>query len=89
MHLQHFLSWNKANIKYNCESKLYNDELDDNDQDGSYKKLRMRIIKCSLHLNIYLTFRFHILVSQFPFDKLFWILNLDFGKYIYESSNSV
>ena len=23
MHLQNFLSWNKANIKYSCQSKLY------------------------------------------------------------------
>ena len=30
---------------------------------GGYKNLRMRIIKCSLHLNSHLTFRFHIVVS--------------------------
>ena len=23
MQLQHFLSWNKANIKHNCKSQLY------------------------------------------------------------------
>ena len=23
MHLQHFLSWNKANIKHSCKSQLY------------------------------------------------------------------
>ena len=46
---------------------------------GGYKNLRMRIIKCSFHLNIHLTFRFHIVVSQFPFDNLFWILNLELG----------
>ena len=77
MHLQHFLSWNKVNIKHSCKSQLYNDELDDDDQDDGYKKLRIRIIKCSFHLNIHLAFRFHILVSQFPFDNLFWILNLE------------
>ena len=26
MQLQHFLSWNKANIKYSCKSQLYNNE---------------------------------------------------------------
>ena len=30
---------------------------------GGYKNLRMRIIKCSLHLNIHLAFGFHIVVS--------------------------
>ena len=35
----------------------------------------MRIIKCSLHLNIYFTFGFHIVVSYFPFANLFWISN--------------
>ena len=37
----------------------------------------MRIIKCSLHLNIHLAFQFHIVVSQFPFVNLFWISNLE------------
>lgn len=39
------------------------DEPDGDDYDRGYKKPRMRIIKCSLHLNIHLTFRIHILVS--------------------------
>ena len=38
----------------------------------------MRIIKCSLHLNVHLTFGFHIVVSYFPFANLFCILNLEF-----------
>ena len=28
MHLQHFLSWNKANIKYSCKPQLYNFIID-------------------------------------------------------------
>ena len=35
------------------------------------------MIKCSLHLNIYLAFGFHIVISQFPFANLFWNLNLE------------
>ena len=27
MHLQHLLSWNKANIKHNCKSQLYKKHL--------------------------------------------------------------
>ena len=49
--------------------------MDDEDQDSGYKNFRMKMIKCSLHLNIYLTFGFHIVVNQFPFANLFWILN--------------
>ena len=37
--------------------------MDDDDYDGGYKNSRMRIIKCSLHLNIHLAFGFHIVVS--------------------------
>ena len=31
--------------------------------DGGYKNLRMKIIKCPLHLNIHLAFGFYIVVS--------------------------
>ena len=37
----------------------------------------MRIIKCSLHLNIHFAFGFHIVVCYFPFANLFWISNLE------------
>ena len=40
--LQHFLSWNKANIKYSCKSQLYN----------SYKKKKKRLLKFGLHYMI-------------------------------------
>ena len=39
------------------------DELNDDDYDSDYKNPRIRIIKCSLHLNIHLVFGFHILVN--------------------------
>ena len=38
-------------------------------------------INCSLHLDIHLAFGFHILVSWFSFDNLFWILNLELGTW--------
>ena len=27
MQIQHFLSWNKANIKHSCKSQLYNNKI--------------------------------------------------------------